>query len=187
MKVALFGGASCTVPVTPVSKVLELKHSEAAELGIPAEEQEWTTEGHDGVLRDSMSTGECNLSTGGLVTCTRTKNSWIPPVCWTSTMSSIIYIRATRQQFSFSLRTKYPHNSCIREDHKMWTHLRIVSQSTGVKRKHIGLIVGSTSACVCLSTNGHHMQENRLQRGAVGLGEWGHALACVVGWGRCGC
>ena len=29
--------------------------------------------------------------------------------------------------------------------------------------------------------------QNRLQRGAVGLGEWGHALACVVGWGRCGC
>ena len=28
---------------------------------------------------------------------------------------------------------------------------------------------------------------NRLQRGAVGLGEWGHALACVVGLGRCGC
>ena len=28
---------------------------------------------------------------------------------------------------------------------------------------------------------------NRLQRGAVGPGEWGHALACVVGWGRCGC
>ena len=73
MKVALFGGASCTVPVTPVSKVLELKHSVAAELGIPAEEQEWTTEGHDSVLRDSMSTGECNLGTGGLVTCTRTK------------------------------------------------------------------------------------------------------------------
>ena len=24
--------------------------------------------------------------------------------------------------------------------------------------------------------------QNRLQRGAVGLGEWGHALACVVGW-----
>jgi hypothetical protein len=90
VKVALFGGASCTVPVTPVSKVLELKHSVAAELGIPAEEQEWTTEGHDSVLRDSMSTGECNLGTGGLVTCTRTKKSWIPPVCWTSTMSSII-------------------------------------------------------------------------------------------------
>ena len=28
---------------------------------------------------------------------------------------------------------------------------------------------------------------NRLQRGAVGVGEWGHALACVVGLGRCGC
>ena len=28
---------------------------------------------------------------------------------------------------------------------------------------------------------------NRLQRGAVGLGEWGHALACVVGWVRCVC
>jgi hypothetical protein len=28
---------------------------------------------------------------------------------------------------------------------------------------------------------------NRLQRGAVGLGEWGHALACVVGWCLCGC
>ena len=25
-----------------------------------------------------------------------------------------------------------------------------------------------------------------LQRGAVGLGEWRHALACVVGWVRCG-
>ena len=25
---------------------------------------------------------------------------------------------------------------------------------------------------------------NRLQRGAVGPGKWGHALACVVGWGR---
>ena len=29
--------------------------------------------------------------------------------------------------------------------------------------------------------------QNRLQRGAVGLGEWGHALAYVVGWGRYGC
>ena len=29
--------------------------------------------------------------------------------------------------------------------------------------------------------------QNRLQRGAVGLVEWGHALACVVGWGRCDC
>ena len=28
---------------------------------------------------------------------------------------------------------------------------------------------------------------NRLQRDAVGLDEWGHALACVVGLGRCGC
>ena len=28
---------------------------------------------------------------------------------------------------------------------------------------------------------------NRLQRGAVGVGEWGHALACVVGLVRCGC
>ena len=28
---------------------------------------------------------------------------------------------------------------------------------------------------------------NRLQLGAVGLSEWGHALACVAGLGRCGC
>ena len=28
---------------------------------------------------------------------------------------------------------------------------------------------------------------NRRQHGAVGLGEWGYALACVVGLGRCGC
>ena len=25
-----------------------------------------------------------------------------------------------------------------------------------------------------------------LQRGDVGLGEWRHALACAVGWNRCG-
>ena len=25
----------------------------------------------------------------------------------------------------------------------------------------------------------------RPQRGAVGLGEWRHALACAVGWDRC--
>jgi hypothetical protein len=57
VKVTLLDGPSCTVPVTPVSKILALKHSVAAELGIRVEEQEWTTEGHDGVLRDSMSTG----------------------------------------------------------------------------------------------------------------------------------
>jgi hypothetical protein len=28
---------------------------------------------------------------------------------------------------------------------------------------------------------------NRLQHGAVGLGEWDHALAYVVGVGRCDC
>ena len=28
---------------------------------------------------------------------------------------------------------------------------------------------------------------NRLQRGAVGLGKWGHALSCVGVWGRRGC
>ena len=27
----------------------------------------------------------------------------------------------------------------------------------------------------------------RFQHGAVSLGEWRHALACVVGWVRCGC
>ena len=71
--------------------------------------------------------------------------------------------------------------------------LLLTSHASLNSRLHVQSLFQTNSACFVVASSffvaGWHPGQvnNRLQHGAVGLGEWGHALACRLrGWGWLG-
>ena len=71
---------------------------------------------------------------------------------------------------------------------KLWDYaMNYVEATSAVKAARIGHLRHAIILQNFERTRRPGRVHHRLQRGAVGVGESGHALACVVGLGRCGC